>query len=180
MNKKKAVFFSALIMVIFACGHCRGSRAESDNFNQYSVLQVGNLVDYFDVVDLDGNIFGKQFLLEKPFSLIIIFPRPCAPCSPAFGIWKQAALLTGNQFQKCGIVLDDPVQAMKLIDKRAGWIVCLPYDRVKFTQGFRLEGDKALTLVLRGLKVEFVHEGEITSAVYTRMMRSIKIMEKSI
>lgn len=117
MNNQRFIFLLFFLCFLIACNR-NSSTGVGDAPEACSGPKAGGHIEYFEVVDTYGTEYNLNTLQNNPINLIVIFPRPCAPCSPKIQIWNQAAILSCNDVQKFGIVLDKPEQAVKLAEKK--------------------------------------------------------------
>lgn len=174
MSYKIIVLIMPLIMLLGSCQHSSNEIKGSDKASQGLRMDLGKTVEYFDMVDLDGNDYNLSSLTSKRYALIIIFPVPCAICSQNMQLWRRVLKSACHDIQKFGVVIDDPLQALNLADKKLDLQVVLPHDAGKFRQRFILAGNEARTILLKNSEIIFLHTGELTPAIFTKLMRTIK------
>lgn len=51
-------------------------------------LILGERIEYFDLVGVEGNAIDNSFLESSAYSLVFIFERPCSKCNKNIAYWK--------------------------------------------------------------------------------------------
>lgn len=121
-------------------------------------LYPGDSVDYFELLDMNGEAISSGRLNGERPVLLFIFEQPCSPCNKNIDLWRKLASLCKEKADVYGIILDrfDNVHGFAA-DIRLNFPLYAPKDKNKFAERFRIYLRYAQTL-LGNLEVEEFRE----------------------
>jgi peroxiredoxin len=145
-----------------------------ENIIAETQLAPGNIVEQFELVDLDGKAIDSATLLSSKYTIFFIFKRPCPTCDSNIFLWKKMARAYKDKVTAIGIALSDikAVERLKSI-KKINFPILLPADLKGFEETFKLKFDLSQTTLFYNGKVVFNRRGELNAEEYLKIKKII-------
>lgn len=134
----------------------------------------GKILSSLDLIDVENSSSIRIVPDRIKPMVIIIFPRPCAPCSPNMALWKQMYKLSCNQAEFVGIVLEDAQDAFKLLEKKTKFKVFMSQDPESMMKEFSVKDSRARTILYNKGKIQAVHCGDLNVHQFNSVLETIK------
>jgi hypothetical protein len=142
-------------------------------------LTKGESIEYFDLINLDGERVDASILRTDKPTFIYLFPRPCAPCSPNIIYWNQMAKLMGDQGQSFGVILGGPNEVADFTGrKKARFKVFIPDDLTLCLNKLGINHRLAQTILYHRNEIKIVKLGELDGQSFTEMLKEAKKIVK--
>jgi peroxiredoxin len=137
-----------------------------------SHLSVGESIDYFDLIDSNGERIDASVLKTKKPTLIFLFPRPCAPCSQDISFWSRMGLIARDSAQVFGVVVGTAADVRDFLGKKKiDFSLYFPGNLERFLEKMKIGSDHAQTLLCIDGKVEMVRFGVMDGESYTEFLK---------
>jgi peroxiredoxin len=144
-------------------------------------LAVGETIDYFDLIELDGNPIDASVLKTKKPTLIFLFPRSNAPYRTDLSFWSRMVSIIQNKAQIFGIVLGTSEEARKIPgNTEMPFKLYYPANLDMFLDNMKIKSIFGQTLLCTRGEVEMVHAGEMNPEAYTGFLRKTIALARTV
>jgi peroxiredoxin len=172
MSKSNRVLFivASILLIVSAYTIVRLITINHSLRQSLPYLLKNEAIDYFELVDEEGNHITRE-AINKP-SFIFIFSRPCSPCDRNIALWNAFTELFREKMDMFGIVVDEPGATAYLREKvKLNFSLYSPEDIRQFISRFRLRLPHSQTIIVseKG-NVAYLKPGELTQDDFSRIV----------
>lgn len=146
--------------------------------NSLPYLLDGEIVTYFDLINIDNKKITAADLNDGKLSLILVFQQPCSRCNESLQLWERLAKILSKRAKIYGVILDMNEMANFSAQGDSAFHLYSPLEPEKFKGIFRLRINIPQTIIYHNNKVAAIKMGTLSGDDFLDLLKKIKKLIK--